>query len=130
MQIGNGVKLFAMIALGFLLIEIGITGKLGSILGAFFTPAYMVDLSGMTPASSGGTYVTPAANRLTPNLPGGTPVAKFGTGTDGRSCVVYPFNLLGQPVCGSGYHTGHFDYGDGTGIDMCFNDTCQVTQSL
>ncbi len=38
---GNGIKLLAMIFVGFLLIEIGLTGALGSILAAFFIPEYL-----------------------------------------------------------------------------------------
>lgn len=38
---GNGIRLFLMVFLGFVLIEIGLSGKLGSILGAFLVPQYM-----------------------------------------------------------------------------------------
>ncbi len=38
---GNGIKLLALIFVGFLLIEIGLTGALGSILAAFFIPQYL-----------------------------------------------------------------------------------------
>lgn len=41
MQIGNGMKLFLMFLVGFLLIEMGLHGTPGSILGALITPAYM-----------------------------------------------------------------------------------------
>lgn len=37
----TGIRLFAMVLLGVLLYEIGWTGRLGSILGAIFTPEYM-----------------------------------------------------------------------------------------
>jgi hypothetical protein len=38
---GNGLKLLLMIFIGFLLIEIGLTGALGSMLGAIVVPSYM-----------------------------------------------------------------------------------------
>ncbi len=40
-NMGNGVKLGFMLLIGFLLIEIGLNGKLGSILGAILTPDAM-----------------------------------------------------------------------------------------
>lgn len=41
-HVGPGMKLLAMIFLGFLLIEVGLTGRLGSILGAMTVPEYMI----------------------------------------------------------------------------------------
>lgn len=39
---GNGIKLLLMILVGVLLIEIGLTGKLGSILASLFLPQYLI----------------------------------------------------------------------------------------
>ena len=56
---GNGIKLAIMIAIGFLLIEVGLTGRLGSILGAALVPDYMEQqgpqgsTTGGPPSSSG-----------------------------------------------------------------------------
>ena len=41
----SGGRLALMAVVGFLLIEIGILGRLGSILGAMIDPANMVDVS-------------------------------------------------------------------------------------
>lgn len=41
----SGGRLALMAAIGFLLIEIGILGRLGSILGAIIDPADMIDMS-------------------------------------------------------------------------------------
>lgn len=43
---GGAIKLALMLAVGILLIEIGITGKLGSMLGAIIDPANMSESSG------------------------------------------------------------------------------------
>jgi len=47
----SGVKLALMLAIGFLLIMAGFRGRLGSILGAIFTPSYMAQ---STPTSTTG----------------------------------------------------------------------------
>jgi len=54
---GNGAKLLLMIFVGILLIEIGLTGRLGSILAAVIAPEYLVagtpPTTGIPPAPGG-----------------------------------------------------------------------------
>ncbi len=52
LTMGNGIKLFAMLLVGFVLIEIGLTGRLGSILGAFIVPQYMAIQQQTQPATA------------------------------------------------------------------------------
>lgn len=57
-NVGNGVKLGFMLLIGFLLIEVGLTGRLGSMLGAILTPDAMQasgSASGNTSTSASGT---------------------------------------------------------------------------
>jgi hypothetical protein len=57
-NVGNGVKLGFMLLIGFLLIEVGLTGRLGSILGAILTPDAMQasgNASGNASSSTGAT---------------------------------------------------------------------------
>ncbi len=58
-NMGNGVKLGFMLLIGFLMIEIGLNGKLGSILGAILTPDAMQSTgngaSAGTSTDAGGT---------------------------------------------------------------------------
>jgi len=51
---GNGLKLLLMIFIGVLLIEIGLTGAFGSMIGALVTPGYLQ-------SGSGGVFVGGAA---------------------------------------------------------------------
>lgn len=53
---GNGIRLALMVFVGFILVEIGLTGKLGSILGAFLLPEYMQDNSGGGNLTAGLTF--------------------------------------------------------------------------
>lgn len=46
------IKTLSAVLLGFLLIWIGVTGRLGSLLGALITPDFMVDGSASTGAST------------------------------------------------------------------------------
>ena len=52
---GNGIKLGLMVLVGFMLIEIGLTGKLGSILAAILVPDYMQSNSA-TGGGGGATF--------------------------------------------------------------------------
>lgn len=51
---GGGIKLFFMIIIGLLLVEIGITGKLGSLLGSIIDPSNMADSSSNGSNAGGG----------------------------------------------------------------------------
>lgn len=86
----NGSKLAWMSFIGFLMIMIGVTGKLGSLLGAVIDPANMVDIQpGETGATTGGSQSGegpgPTSGTLTP--------AQIGfyarqVGFSGRSLVI------------------------------------------
>lgn len=63
---GNGLKLLLMIFLGFLLIEVGLTGALGSMIGALIVPDYMGPYSN-TPINLTATHGA-ANTQLLPRL--------------------------------------------------------------
>lgn len=63
---GNGLKLLLMIFLGILLIEVGLTGALGSMIGALIVPDYMGPYSN-TPVNLTATH-TAASTQLLPRL--------------------------------------------------------------
>jgi hypothetical protein len=50
---GGGIKLALMLAIGLLLIEVGITGKPGSLLGAIIDPGSMVEQASRISTTSG-----------------------------------------------------------------------------
>jgi hypothetical protein len=52
---GNGVKLAAMLGVGLLCLEVALTGKLGSLLGAIIDPAAMTEGNFNQGSSAGGT---------------------------------------------------------------------------
>ena len=56
MQVGNGIKLFLMFVVGFLLIEAGLNGNPGSLLGALITPEYMQQSNSQTGGGGGSTF--------------------------------------------------------------------------
>lgn len=58
----EGSKLSTMLFLGFILLIVGITGKIGSLLGAFIDPANMQEGNNSTSTTSGGTIPFPNYN--------------------------------------------------------------------
>ena len=83
---GGAIKLAFMSVIGFLLIEIGLTGKLGSILGAVIDPSSMQDTGGGS-SSSGGSSGGTNGTGSTTKAPGTV-----------KSWIDQAINLTGVPM--------------------------------
>ncbi len=68
MRSGNGIRLFLMAFIGFLCIEVALTGDIGSILGALITPDQMLQGPNPYNAAAAATWQPPTTVQ-----PPGTP---------------------------------------------------------
>ncbi len=104
-SVGNGVKLGFMLLIGFLLIEIGLTGKLGSILGAILTPDYM---QATQPATSSNSPTLPESGTLTASQ---IAAYAFATGLRGQNLTVSVAIALAESGGNTAAKSSTNDYG-------------------